>query len=140
MIYYVLVPSSDNKLFPRHGNAKYLPIPLPWPTNKWKHNIRQRRQSKSRGSLWIKVIQQDILYLTGTLKIRKNCVFKLWKKQRRNNIWRRRKTRVDETFKKIWANHRASKTRLRKNFAKGKLDKITRKPLQCITEFKLIRG
>ena len=47
---------------------------------------------------------------------------------------------MDETFKKIWANHRASKTRLRKKFAKCKLDEITRKPLQCITEFKLIRG
>ena len=32
MIYYVLIPSSDNQLFPRHGNAKYPPIPLPWPT------------------------------------------------------------------------------------------------------------
>ena len=32
MIYYILIPSSDKQLFPRHGNAKYPPIPLPWPT------------------------------------------------------------------------------------------------------------
>ena len=32
MIYYALVPSSDNQFFPRHGNSKYPPIPLPWPT------------------------------------------------------------------------------------------------------------
>ena len=24
-------PRRDNQLFPRHGNAKYPPIPLPWP-------------------------------------------------------------------------------------------------------------
>ena len=32
MMYYVWIPVSDNQLFPRHGNAKYPPIPLPWPT------------------------------------------------------------------------------------------------------------
>ena len=32
MIYYVLIPSSDYKWCPRHGNAKYPPVPLPWPT------------------------------------------------------------------------------------------------------------
>ena len=32
MMYYVWIPSSDNQLFPRHVNAKYPPIPLPWPT------------------------------------------------------------------------------------------------------------
>ena len=34
----------------------------------------------------------------------------------------------------------ASKTRLRKKFAKCKIDEIRRKPLQSITEFELIRG
>ena len=32
MMYYFCRPRSDNKLFPRHGNSKYPPIPLPWPT------------------------------------------------------------------------------------------------------------
>ena len=30
-MYYVCRPRSDNQLFPRHENAKYPPIPLPWP-------------------------------------------------------------------------------------------------------------
>ena len=32
MMYYVWIPGSDNQFFPRHGNSKYPPIPLPWPT------------------------------------------------------------------------------------------------------------
>ena len=31
-MYYVCIPLSDNQLFPRHRNAKYPPIPLPWST------------------------------------------------------------------------------------------------------------
>ena len=31
MMYYLCRPRSDNKLFQRNVNAKYPPIPLPWP-------------------------------------------------------------------------------------------------------------
>ena len=70
MMYYVFRPRSDNQFSPRHGNSKYPPIPLSCPTKNCKHNGRKQRQTKSRGSLWIKVIQQDSLQLTDTSKIR----------------------------------------------------------------------
>ena len=70
MMYYVFRPRSDNQFYPRHGNSKYPPIPLSWPTKNWKYNGRKQRQTKSRGSLWITFIQQDSLQLTDTSKIR----------------------------------------------------------------------
>ena len=49
MIYYVCRPLSDNQLFPRHGNSKYSPITLPWPTKNENTMIDNAYKAKVEG-------------------------------------------------------------------------------------------
>ena len=49
MMYYICRPRGDNQLFPRNGNDKYPPIPLPWLTKNENTMIDNAYKAKVEG-------------------------------------------------------------------------------------------